>query len=286
MSTPNPLIPQGSIQHHSGSNVRIAVATVVAIHVVFFGGLLLQGCKREPKTEAGATDTNTPATAMNYPPMNSGTLGDTGLYYQGASSLPAAAPATNAGLAAAPAPAAAVPAGGLQSTTALDSLPQAPAAAAQDPWKQGAAAAATQSAPAAVEALGGKEYTVVRGDTFAKIAKTQGSTVAAIKQANPTVEPAKIRPGMKLIVPAGSAAAPAASAEGSGAPGATYTVKSGDTLTRIAKNHGITIGQLREANNLRTSRVNVGQKLKIPASKTAPAAPTNQAAAPGANPTF
>jgi peptidoglycan endopeptidase LytE len=145
------------------------------------------------------------------------------------------------------------------------------------------------------EALGGKEYTVVRGDSFAKIAKTQGSTVAAIKQANPTVDPVKIRPGMKLIVPtiapASSTAAKAATgAQGAGgvsaagAPAGTYVVKSGDTLTRIAKNHGVTVSQLREANHLRTSRVNVGQKLKIPAGKVA--APTNQAAAPSPSATF
>ena len=52
MSTPNPLIPQGTLQakaSRGASNIRIAVATIIAIHVVFFGGLLLQGCKRDNK---------------------------------------------------------------------------------------------------------------------------------------------------------------------------------------------------------------------------------------------
>ena len=76
MSTPNPLIPQGTFQAAAGkgaSNVRIAVATIVAIHVVFFGGLLLQGCKRD-NTLAIKSDAETnAATSTNYtlPPINS-----------------------------------------------------------------------------------------------------------------------------------------------------------------------------------------------------------------------
>lgn len=287
MSTPNPLIPQGSIQAQGGSNVRIAVATVVAIHVVFFGGLLLQGCKRDAKTGADAVTNAPAASALNYPSMDTNSL-----YYQNHTNLPASAPAasTNLGLAS---DAATAGHAGSNSIQGLDAGAQT-AKSALDPWKQGAAAINTPStANTGSEAAGGKEYTVVRGDTFAKIAKTQGSTVAAIKLANPGVDPAKIRPGMKLQVPAAapsapsSAAGPAAragdAAAPAGAPGASYTVKGGDTLTRIAKNHGITVGQLRAANNLKTSRVEVGQKLKIPAAK---AAATNQSSAPASNATF
>jgi LysM repeat protein len=45
---------------------------------------------------------------------------------------------------------------------------------------------------------------------------------------------------------------------------AVYLVKSGDTLTRIAKTHGITVKALRAANNLATDRISVGEQLKIP----------------------
>jgi LysM repeat protein len=48
------------------------------------------------------------------------------------------------------------------------------------------------------------------------------------------------------------------------ATGTTYTVKSGDTLTRISKNYGVTIKALQEANGIKGSRINVGQKLTIP----------------------
>ena len=43
-----------------------------------------------------------------------------------------------------------------------------------------------------------------------------------------------------------------------------YTVKSGDTLSHIAKTHGITLKALRAANNLEGDRIVVGAKLKIP----------------------
>jgi hypothetical protein len=48
-----------------------------------------------------------------------------------------------------------------------------------------------------------------------------------------------------------------------GGPG-VYSVKAGDTLTRIAKAHGTTVRALRAANNLKTDRLLVGQKLKLP----------------------
>jgi LysM repeat protein len=43
-----------------------------------------------------------------------------------------------------------------------------------------------------------------------------------------------------------------------------YVVKSGDTLTRIAKVHGTTVKALKTANNLNNDRIVVGFKLKIP----------------------
>lgn len=43
-----------------------------------------------------------------------------------------------------------------------------------------------------------------------------------------------------------------------------YIVKSGDTLTRIAKAHGITVKALKSANDLANDQIVVGAKLKIP----------------------
>jgi LysM repeat protein len=49
-------------------------------------------------------------------------------------------------------------------------------------------------------------------------------------------------------------------------------VKSGDTLQAIARRNGVTVKELQAANNLTTTRITVGQKLRIPAKETA--APT------------
>lgn len=47
----------------------------------------------------------------------------------------------------------------------------------------------------------------------------------------------------------------------------THTVRRGETLTSIANKYGVTVSALRQANNISGDRINVGQKLKIPAKK-------------------
>ena len=63
--------------------------------------------------------------------------------------------------------------------------------------------------------------------------------------------------------------------------GETYVIKSGDTLTKIAKSHGTTVKAIEADNNLSTTKIKVGQKLKIPAAAAASVAP---APAPVATP--
>src|SRR5688500_3651822 len=78
MSAPNPLIPHGTFQAQAAkgaSNVRLAVATIVAIHIVFFGGLLLQGCKRDPKVDTASGDTNAASlTNLSLAPIETNSL--------------------------------------------------------------------------------------------------------------------------------------------------------------------------------------------------------------------
>ncbi|MBI4327212.1 MAG: LysM peptidoglycan-binding domain-containing protein [Chloroflexi bacterium] len=222
MNTPNPLIPQGTLQQplsRGKSNVRIAVFTIIAIHAVFFGGLLMQGCKREvPKTTAAQTN------KLTLPPL------DTNYYTNLPPEAVTAQPVT-------PAPAA-----------------QLPVAAAPTP------AALPTEAPAET-----KEYIVAKGDSFYKIAKDHGVSVAAITKANPGVDSTKLQVGSKLQIPLAATPAPAAI----GASEGSYVVVSGDTLTKIAKLHGTTVKEIRAANNLRTDRLLVGQKLNLPAAKAA-----------------
>lgn len=134
-----------------------------------------------------------------------------------------------------------------------------------------------------------QEYTVVKGDTFATIAKKfPGLTTRQLQEANPTVVPTKMQIGQKLQIPAASQTAPTAAAptmNTSTSSGSVYTVKSGDTLTTIAKRNGTTVKALRAANNLTTDKIRVGQKLTLPT--TAPAVapvPTDPYALPSSTP--
>jgi LysM repeat protein len=149
--------------------------------------------------------------------------------------------------------------------------------------------------PVQAPEVAGTEYVVVKGDSFAKIAKKFDVSVKAIQAANPGIEPTKLKVGQKLSIPASSGGASASAmtggpaSTGSGVAGETYTVKSSDTLTKIAKMHGTTIKAIRAENNLTTDHIKVGQKLKIPAkteaaAPVAPPPPPDTAPAPAGTP--
>jgi LysM repeat protein len=126
---------------------------------------------------------------------------------------------------------------------------------------------------------GGTEYTITKGDTFGLLAKKFHVSAKAIADANPGVDPTKLKVNQKIHIPAPAAATPSAAGNTSAEPMATggeptYTVKSGDNLSTIAKEKGVTVKALRAANNLKTDRITVGQKLKIPTKTSAPTAST------------
>ncbi len=128
-----------------------------------------------------------------------------------------------------------------------------------------ATAEATAPAPTAAT-----EYTVASRDTYSTIAKKFGVSVAAMKEANPGVEATKLQIGQKLHVPAPTkavASTPSGSSSTSPEQANTdqmYKVQSGDTLIKIASNHHTNVKAIRAANNLKSDRIVVGQKLKIP----------------------
>ncbi len=130
------------------------------------------------------------------------------------------------------------------------------------------------TAPPVVPAA--QEYVIQRGDSFYTIGKKLNVSMKAIQEANPNVNPSKLQIGQKIVIPA-AAALPAAGAPGVSIPAPTvggehtYTVKSGDTLTKIASQQGTTVKALRAANNLKTDKIRVGDKLIIPAKAAAPA---------------
>ncbi len=111
------------------------------------------------------------------------------------------------------------------------------------------------------------EYVIVKGDSFSKIAHTHGVSVKALEDANPGLDAAKLQIGKKIQIPAATAAvANSTSSPGSVADsGDTYVVKSGDSLSKIAHEHSTTVKALKAANDLKTNKIIVGQKLKLPA---------------------
>ena len=144
---------------------------------------------------------------------------------------------------------------------------------------------AVVTAPVPVEApmppaipAGATEYAIAKGDNFSTLAKKFHVSTKAIADANPGVEPTKLKIGQKIHIPAPAApstpavtgTAPLESATASGEQ--TYTVKSGDNLTKIAGHLGTTLKALRAANGLKTDSIKVGQKLKIPAKASVPTA--------------
>ena len=148
--------------------------------------------------------------------------------------------------------------------------------------------------PVAAAATGAEytTYVVQRGDVLSKIAKKHNLKVADIRNANPKVKKDVIWVGMKLKLPGKVDVGPQAQAPAAGGSvakksattysGATkeYVVRSGDTLGSIAYGNGINIRQLKSMNGLKTDKIRVGQKLKIPAEKVS--APVRALAKPTA----
>lgn len=134
-----------------------------------------------------------------------------------------------------------------------------------------------------------QDYTIVKGDTLATIAKKNSVSLKALEDANPGVDPKKLQIGQKLHLPAASmpsAAAPAPGAEETAPSGGeqTYKVKSGDTLIGIAKQFHTKVKAIQSANNLTTTSIKVGQVLKIPAGAAPAPAPAPEAAPPPPGP--
>jgi len=98
-------------------------------------------------------------------------------------------------------------------------------------------------------------YTVKSGDTLSGIAEKFNTTVDKLASLNGIKNKNLIRVGQKLKV-SGSVSTTSSK---------TYTVKSGDTLSEIAQNHGTTVKQLQNANDIKNANlIRVGQKLTIP----------------------
>lgn len=221
------------------ARVKIAVFAVLAVHAVGLMALLMQGCRREePQPPVVAEETNN---------IVAPTLGETNVVMDP------------------------------YDTNNINYIPPTnyvPDTVTQVPTNNTTMGnTGIGSGIPAVVPGAPTEYKIQQNDNYYTLAKKFGVSVNAIRDANPKVDPAKLQVGKTLMIPAPSAPRTTAvnGTSGNGttgtstAAGTVYEVKSGDNLTKIAEKHGVTVKALRNANNLTTDQIKVGQKLKIPA---------------------
>ncbi|MGO1713976.1 lytic transglycosylase domain-containing protein [Ancrocorticia populi] len=125
------------------------------------------------------------------------------------------------------------------------------------------------SAPTAKKAT---TYTVKSGDTLWGIAKKHSSSVSAIAKANGIKNTSYIRIGQKLTIPGSSSSAKAtsSSSKASSTPakttstGSRHVVRSGETLSSIAKKYNTSTSAIQKSNSLSNPNlIYVGQVLTI-----------------------
>ena len=211
-------------ERNERTKVSKVILIVVALHVLVIGGIFIfEGCSRTSKAP-------TPDMAENETPAD-----------QAAANAPA------------------VPA---------DATVQNNLVPATTP-----VAAPTQS--------GARTYVVRKGDSLWKIAKSQSVSIGDLARANSLTKTSALKVGQKLQVPSVAKAEPATTATASVIPTATdataptaaaapvsgegqmYTVKSGDSLWKIARLHRVSVRALVAANNLRRMPLQQGQRLII-----------------------
>lgn len=133
-------------------------------------------------------------------------------------------------------------------------------------------AKARQERPAPAAAPAARTHTVADGDNYWSVARAYGVTVAALTEANPGVDPTRLRIGQGLALPAAAsatAARPSApgkhQAEAGVLPGAGYVVADGDNFWTIARRLGVGMDDLTRLNaGLDPQRLQPGQVLAVP----------------------
>jgi len=125
----------------------------------------------------------------------------------------------------------------------------------------------TKPSEAVGESKGKPRIHAVRpGETMTSIARNYGTTVDQLAEWNDGMDPASLQAGQKLKLYAANKTAskgdtdkPAKKSKHS-----TYRVRSGDTLSSIADEYGVTVTSLKKANHLKKNIIPKGKKLVIP----------------------
>ena len=120
-------------------------------------------------------------------------------------------------------------------------------------------------------------HTVRRGDTLYGVSLRYGVSVNEIKQKN-NLTSDMIYIGQTLSISGSSQSGNKTNAQQTVSTGtsSTYTVKSGDSLYKIASQHNVTVDQLKKENNLSGDMIYVGQTLRIPGKSVQAPVQTNK----------
>ena len=111
-----------------------------------------------------------------------------------------------------------------------------------------------------------KMYYVHSGDSLYRIAHNHGISLTTLLEWNHLSVDSIIHPGQGLIVSDGSSPSSEEAEETSSSiesTETTYTVQPGDGLWRIAKNHGLTLDELKSINQLTSNIIQPGQVLIV-----------------------
>lgn len=110
-------------------------------------------------------------------------------------------------------------------------------------------------------------YTVKAGDSLSAIAAKYGTTYQVLAEYNGISNPNIIRVGQQIKIPGKSTTATQEKTEPT--TETVHTVKSGETLSGIARKYGTTYQKLAAYNKISNpNKISVGQKIKIPGTAT------------------
>lgn len=127
-------------------------------------------------------------------------------------------------------------------------------------------ASSSSSSNKSSSASNSKTYTVKSGDNLSKIAAAHGISLTNLMKWN-NLNTTLIFPGDKLYVSkqksSSNSSNSSSSSNSSTSSSKTYTVKSGDNLSKIAAAHGVTVNNLKKWNNLSSDLIFPGDRLAV-----------------------
>ena len=117
------------------------------------------------------------------------------------------------------------------------------------------------------------EHIVAVGETFSHIVVKYRTTTVRILKHNPGLEPAKVRPGMKIRIPVVAYKKPATESQSEPkrdakaeetSNGTYHTIVSGDSFGKLAAKYNTTAAKIQELNpNLDPTKLKIGQKVRV-----------------------